>query len=117
MLVFFDDILIYSASWNKHLQHLQAVFQVLLHHQLFVKHSKCVFGTSRIEYLGHVISSEGVDMDADKVACIVNWPYPKTVKDVRGFLELTGYYQRFVKHYGTIAQPITTLLKANCFVE
>ena len=115
VVVFFDDILIYSASWNDHLKHLQTVFQTLVHHQLFAKYSKCAFGTTKIEYLGHIISKEGVAMDADKIACIVNWPYPKTVKDVRGFLGLTGYYRKFIRHYGTIAQPITTLLKTNSF--
>ena len=115
VLVFFDDILIYSASWNDHLKHLQTVFQTLVYHQLFAKYSKCAFGTTKIEYLGHIISKEGVAMDADKIACIVNWPYPKTVKDVRGFLGLTGYYCKFIRHYGTIAQPITTLLKTNSF--
>ena len=114
-VVFFDDILIYSSSWSDHLQHLQTVFQILLHHQLYVKHSKCAFGVTQIEYLGHVIDKNGVAMDQEKVRCIMNWPYPKSIKEVRGFLGLTGYYRRFVRHYGTIAQPITALLKANSF--
>ena len=116
VLVFFDDILVYSATWDDHLQHLEAVFHVLIHHQLYVKYSKCAFGTTKIEYLGHVISRDGVAMDTDKVQCMLNWPYPKSVKEVRGFLGLTGYYRKFVRHYGTIAQPITALLKANAFV-
>ena len=116
VLVFFDDILVYSANWTDHLMHLQIVFQILVQHQLFVKLSKCAFATTKIEYLGHVISKDGVAMDEDKIACIVKWPYPQSVKEVRGFLGLTGYYRRFIRHYRTIAQPITALLKANSFI-
>ena len=74
--MFFDDILVYLANWTDHLMHLQIVFQILVQHQLFVKLSKCAFGTTKIEYLGHVISKDGVAMDEDKIACIVKWPYP-----------------------------------------
>ena len=115
VLVFFDDILVYSASWALHLQHFQVVFELLRHHQLFVKLSKCDFGAAQVEYLGHVITGQGVAMDQGKVACIVNWPYPQSVKDIRGFLGLTGYYRRFIKGYGSIAQPLTALLKKNTF--
>ena len=115
VLVFFDDILVYSANWSLHLQHLQVVLGLLSQHQLYAKLSKCELGATQIEYLGHVISSRGVAMDASKVECMVNWPYPKTVKEVRGFLGLTGYYRRFVKGYGVLAQPLTALLKKNAF--
>ena len=115
VLIFFDDILVYSSNWTDHLQHLKVVFQVLLHHKLYVKYSKCAFGAIQIEYLGHIISQDGVAMDQEKVQCILDWPCPKSVKEVKGFLGLTGYYQRFFKHYGVIARPIATLLKTNSF--
>ena len=74
--MFFDDILVYSASWSTHLQHLQVVFELLLQHQLYVKLSKCDFGARKVEYLRHVISAQGVAMDQSKVACILDWLYP-----------------------------------------
>ena len=111
VIIFFDDILIYSPTWNSHLQHLSLAFSVLLQHQLYVKLSKCDFGASQLDYLGHIICKEGVAMDDKKVAAIMNWPSPRTIKDLRGFLGLTGYYRRFVKGYGVIAQPLTKLLK------
>ena len=98
------------------MSHLQTVFQLLLQHQLFVKYSKCAFGATQIEYLGHVITKDGVAMNQGKIQSILQWPYPHSVKEVRGFLGLTGYYRRFIRNYGIIAQPITALLKTNSFV-
>ena len=115
VLVFFDDILIFSATWDEHLLHLRIVFETLIQHQLYVKLSKCDFGAKQVEYLGHVISSRGVAMDATKISCIVQWPYPHSIKELRGFLGLTGYYRRFIQNYGSIAQPLTSLLKKNAF--
>ena len=110
VLVFFDDILVYSASWSDHLIHLQLVFNVLTQHQLFVKESKCDFGVEQIEYLGHIISKGKVSMDAAKVACMLDWPTSQSVKELKGFFGLTGYYRRFIRGYGSIAQPLTKLL-------
>ena len=92
VLVFFDDILVCFKNWLDHMLHLEVVFETLLHYQLFVKYNKCDFGATHIEYLGHVISHQGVAMDDSKVSCILQWPYPRLVKDLRGFLGLTGYY-------------------------
>jgi len=116
VLVFFDDILIYSPSWSTHLQHLNAVLTALREHQLRLKRSKCSFATTSVQYLGHVISSAGVAMDQDKVAAITSWPQPATVRGMRGFLGLAGYYRRFIKNYGTVAAPLTTLLKKEGFL-
>ncbi|KAF0930590.1 hypothetical protein E2562_033754 [Oryza meyeriana var. granulata] len=101
VLVFFDDILIYSATWADHLRHLRAVLSMLRQHQLFVKRAKCAFGVSSVSYLGHVISAEGVAMDPAKVQAIHDWPVPCSARAVRGFLGLAGYYRKFVHNYGS----------------
>jgi hypothetical protein len=116
VLVFFDDILIYSKTWADHLRHLRAVFAELRHQQLFVKRTKCAFGATSIAYLGHVISEAGVAMDPAKVQAIRDWSAPRSARAVRGFLGLAGYYRKFIHNYGTIAAPLTALLKKEGFV-
>lgn len=116
VLVFFDDILVYSKTEALHLEHLKETLKVLQQHQLFAKMSKCSFGQSEIDYLDHVINQEGVGMDPQKIQVVRDWPTPKSVKALRGFLGLTGYYRKFVKHYGIIAKPLTNLLKKGQFV-
>lgn len=86
VLVFFDDILIFSANMETHLLHLEKVFNTLQQHSLKIKESKCVFGASQVEYLGHVISEKGVAMDPEKIKCIRQWKKPLTLKGLRGFL-------------------------------
>ncbi|KAA3477030.1 Retrovirus-related Pol polyprotein from transposon 297 family [Gossypium australe] len=111
VLAFFDGILIYSNSWSNHLVHLKDVLQLLRDNKLFDKKSKCTFGTHQIEYLGHVISSGLVTMDTSKVDGVLCWPTPKTVRELRGFLGLSGYYRQFIRHYVILARPLTDLLK------
>jgi hypothetical protein len=115
VLVFFDDILIYSQTWAEHLRHLRVVLTELRRHQLFVKHSKCAFGEQSVSYLGHNISASGVAMDPAKVQAIRDWPVPRSARAVRGFLGLAGYYRKFVHNYGTVAAPLTALLKKEGF--
>ena len=88
ILVFFDDILVYSRDYESHVAHLTTAFQVLKDNQLFVKRSKCEFGVERIEYLGFVIARGGVATDPSKIDAMMKWPIPKTVKELRGFLEI-----------------------------
>jgi hypothetical protein len=113
VLVFVDDILIYSKSLEGRKHHLQQVFEILQQHSLYLKKSKCSFGRSELEYLGHIISAQGVSTDPDKIKAVQQWPTPIDCKQLRSFLGLAGYYRKFIRHYGTISKPLTDLLKKN----
>ena len=115
VMVFLDDILIYSPSLDTHITHIRQVLDKLREHQLYLKVTKCSFAQLQLDYLGHIISGEGVTTDPAKTAAMVNWPVPQSVTELRGFLGLTGYYRRFVKHYGLIAKPLTQLLRHKNF--
>jgi hypothetical protein len=111
VLVFMDDILIYSATMEEHISLLRQVFDILQKHQFFIKRSKCSFAQSSIEYLGHVVSADGVATEPSKVEAVMHWCQPTNLKQLRGFLGLTGYYRKFIPYYGIVARPLTTLLK------
>jgi len=115
VLVFFDDILIYS-SYTEHLRHACAVLSVLREHSLFLKRSKCSFAEQSVTYLGHIISADGVAMDPSKIEVVQSWPQPRSIKALRGFLCFTGYYRRFINDYGANAAPLTALLKKEAFI-
>ncbi|KAJ3699288.1 hypothetical protein LUZ61_002993 [Rhynchospora tenuis] len=110
-----DELKGASKTMSDHVVHVGKALQVLADNQLFAKLSKCEFGVSQIEYLGHIISEEGVATDPHKIDAMINWPVPKTVKELRGLLGLTGYYRKFVQNYGSIAKPLTELTKKNAF--
>ncbi|CAN0904661.1 Retrovirus-related Pol polyprotein from transposon 17.6 [Linum grandiflorum] len=115
VLVFFDDILVYSRTRDEHLSHLADVFYILRKNQLYVKKEKCTFATREVHYLGHIISANGVAADPEKIQAMVDWPEPQSPKALRGFLGLTGYYRKFVRDYGSIARPLTQMLKKGGF--
>lgn len=116
VLVFFDDILIYSSSWELHLQHVKEVLTLIREHQLSIKLKKCDFGKNELEYLGHIITHKGVKADCSKIKAMTDWPTPTTVTELRGFLGLTGYYRKKIRDYGIIARPLTNLLRKGRFV-
>jgi hypothetical protein len=111
MLVFFDDKQSYKKLWDEHVQNVDMVLKLLEEKQLYANPSKCSFGVQEFEYLGHIISHEGVKVDPKKIKPTMEWIIPKTLNNIRGFLLLIGYYRKFVKNYGQIETPITTLLK------
>jgi hypothetical protein len=90
VLVFFNDILIYSSSWSEHLRHVRLVLAKLQEHHLFVKRSKCEFGARSVAYLGHVVSADDVTMDQQKVQAVVDWPVLRSVRALCSFLGLAG---------------------------
>jgi hypothetical protein len=116
VIVFFDDILVYSPTLESHLQHLEVVFQCLLENEFCLKQSKCSFVQTSIDYLGHIVSAKGVGPDPAKISAMLDWPQPKNVKQLRGFLGLTGFYRKFVQNYATLAAPLTALLKRDSFI-
>lgn len=115
VLVFFDDILIYSQTWPDHIRHLREVFEILKLHHFYIKPNKRTFGESTVEYLGHVINAEGVKVDQSKIKAMQEWAKPRMLIELRGFFGLTGYYRKFVKNYGTIAKPLTEMTKKGKF--
>jgi hypothetical protein len=104
-----------SGVWTDHLANVDLVLHLLSQHQLFLKQSKCAFGASKVEYLGHLVGKVGVKVDPKKIEAMQDWPHSKTLKILHGFLGLTGYYRKFVKNYGKIAEPLTALIKKNSF--
>lgn len=115
VLVFFDDILVYSKSLYEHVTHLREVLEILKNNKLTAKKSKCSFAQERVEYLGHIISGDGVATNPKKITDVVTWSRPDGVSKLRGFLGLTGYYRRFIKDYGRICRPLHNMLKKDGF--
>jgi hypothetical protein len=111
IIVFLDDILIYSKSEEEHEHHLRLVLQVLREHQLYAKLSKCYFYQKNIHYLGHIILEQGIIVDMEKIEDIRGWPTPRNVSDIRYFMGLVGYYRRFIVGFSKIAHPITSFQK------
>ena len=113
-LIYLDDVIIFSSTFEEHLERLDAVFSRLKQHNLKLKPSKCEFLISEVTYLGHVVSEAGIRTDPEKTKAIKNWPVPKNVKKVRAYLGFTGYYRRFIKDYAKIARPLNDLLVGHC---
>ncbi|GAU38281.1 hypothetical protein TSUD_119620 [Trifolium subterraneum] len=111
VVVFIDDILVYSKSEKEHAEHLRIVLQTLKDKKLYAKLSKCEFWLKEVSFLGHVISNKGIAVDPSKVSAVLQWEAPKSVTEVRSFLGLAGYYRRFIEGFSRIALPLTQLTR------
>ncbi|XP_071906044.1 uncharacterized protein [Coffea arabica] len=111
VVVFIDDILIYSKTQEEHVKHLEIVLQILREHKLYAKFSKCEFWLEEISFLGHKVSKDGIAVDPAKVEAVMNWKRPETPTEIRSFLGLAGYYRRFIQDFSKIAGPMTELTK------
>ena len=109
--VYLDDVVIYSSNWTEHLQHLRKVFERLQEAGLTLKLKKCEFGATECTYLGHRVGRNGIKPEESKIMAIQRMERPKTKKDIRTFLGMTGYYRRFIREYATIAEPLTNVTR------
>ena len=117
VVVFIDDILVYSRDEQEHEQHLKIVLQTLREKKLYAKLSKCDFWIKEVSFLGHIVFSKGIRVDTAKIEAVVNWKPPGSVTEVRSFLSLARYYRRFVKGFSVIASPLTKLLRTGVKFE
>jgi hypothetical protein len=111
VVIFIDDILIYSKTQEDHAHHIHIVLQKLREHHLYAKFSKCEFWLEEVSFLGHILYKDGVAVDPSKVQDVLEWKQPRSVTDIRSFLGLAGYYRRFIENFSKIAKPMTELLK------
>jgi hypothetical protein len=111
VVVFIDDILVYSSTTEEHEQHLRIVLERLRQNRLYAKFSKCEFWLEEVAFLGHVLTAEGVAIDPAKIKVVKEWEQPRNPTDIRSFLGLAGYYRRFIENFSKIAKPMTNLLK------
>jgi hypothetical protein len=111
VIVYMDDILVYSQNEEEHVEHVKAVLARLRTHRLYVKLSKCEFHRPEVKFLGFVVGREGIRMDTDRIETIRDWPEPQSVKDIQMFLGFTGFFRRFVPSYSRVTAPLTEMLK------
>ena len=109
VMVFVDDILIYSQYEEEHEDHLRIVLEALREHQLYTKCSKCEFWLTEVRFLGHVVSASDVSVELEKVEAVMSWERPKSIFEIHSFLGLVGYYKRFIEDFSQLATPIMRL--------
>jgi hypothetical protein len=117
VVVYLDDILIYSKNYSEHVEHVKLVMEDLRKAKIQLKLSKCTFHAKEVEFLGFIVNKDGVKMDDNKVKSIMEWKSPRTVKDIQSFLGFANFYRRFIKGFSKIVSPITQLLKKDIKFE
>ena len=115
VVVYFDDILVYSANLEMHIQHLREVLLVLRQEKLYANLKKCTFMVDKVLFLGYVVSKEGISVDNNKVAAVKSWPAPRTLQEIRSFHGFASFYRRFIPQFSTIMAPITECMKGGYF--
>ncbi|XP_074283252.1 putative mitochondrial protein AtMg00860 [Silene latifolia] len=115
VVVYFDDILIYSSSPSEHLSHLEAVFKILRKQKLYGKLEKCTIVVNEVAFLGYIISGRGISVDQEKIKDMHTWPVPQTITEVRGFHGLASFYRRFIKNFSIVVALITECMKKGDF--
>ncbi|GIL79609.1 hypothetical protein Vretifemale_8871, partial [Volvox reticuliferus] len=115
IICYLDDILVFSKTREEHLQHLRQVFEILRREQLYAKRTKCHWAQPQVEYLGHIVSQDGVRMDPRKTSVVRDWPVPSSLQELRRFLGLTNYFRKFIERYSVIAAPLTNLTRKGAF--
>ena len=113
VIVSLDDILIFSKTWEEHLKHVKQTLNVLKREKLYVKLSKCEFGKTSLNYLGHIVGGDELKIYPSKVAVIVNWHKPKSTTEVRSFLGATQYWRKFISNFSLIVAPLHALIGFN----
>ncbi|GKE71876.1 putative reverse transcriptase domain-containing protein, partial [Tanacetum coccineum] len=113
VIVFIDNLLIYLKSKEEHEVHLRLVLKLLENEKLYAKFSKCEFWLQEVHFLGHVVNHNGIHVDPSKIEAVKNWKDPTTLSEIRSFLGLAGYYQRFIVNFSKIAKPLTSLTQKN----
>ena len=109
--MYLDDIIVFSKSPEEHLQHLEAVLKKLKDAQLYAKLSKCEFGLKKVKFLGHIVSSHGIQPDGEKVKLVKEWPVPDSIKACRQFVGLTRYFRKFVQGFPSMIPPLTSMFR------
>jgi hypothetical protein len=116
LLVFFDDLFIYIKTWEEHLQHVEQILAIMEEQSLYSKESKCEFGMTEVLYLGHIIGVKGVQVHKEKIQVILDWPTPRTLTKLKGFLGIYCYYRRFFKGFSQLCAPLTDLNKKGALI-
>jgi hypothetical protein len=116
VLVFFNDILIYSRSWKENMRHLDEVLIIMEAQSLYAKESKCEFGMTELLYLGHIISAQGVQVHQEKIRAILDWPTPRNVTELRSFFGLCSYYRWFIQGFSHLGAPLIDITKHGAFI-